>query len=277
MWLVLSMLISMLSHLFRAWRWQLLIQAAGSQVRVFDAFAAVLVGYMANAAVPRMGEISRCTVLTTKTKTAFPVLAGTVVTERALDVLTLLSLIMLAFILQYQRLIAYFQQFQFSPWFMVGIIVFGLLLLYFFMKFRQKWLSIPFLNKVYTFVLEVLSSAMSVFRLKNVGLFSVLTVLIWLSYTLSTFLATYIFASTASIGLELSFILMVMGGIGMTLPVPGGLGPFHNAIIWTLVAFGYAKSDGEALALIIHTPQLIMLVITGAMGYFYLLSTSKMK
>lgn len=275
LWLVLSMFVSMLSHLFRAWRWQLLIQAAGSQVKVIDAFAAVLVGYMANAAVPRMGEISRCTVLTTKTKTSFPVLAGTVVTERALDVLTLLSLIILAFFLQYQRLITYFQQFHFSPWLIAGIITFGLLLLFIFIKFRKKFLAFPLINKVYTFVSEVLTSAMSIFKLKNVGLFSILTMLIWLSYTLSTFLATYIFASTTSIGFELSFILMVMGGIGMTLPVPGGLGPFHNAIIWTLVAFGYAKSDGEALALIIHTPQLIMLVVTGAISYFYLLSTSK--
>ncbi|GIV43724.1 MAG: hypothetical protein KatS3mg035_0847 [Bacteroidia bacterium] len=273
-WLLLSLFVSLLSHYVRAWRWTMLIEAAGKSIKIFDAFAAVLVGYMANAGAPRMGEVARCTVLTTKTQTPFATLAGTVFTERAIDVLTLASLILLGLFLEYQKLVHYFIQFlpKFSTYsllFFVITTVIGFIIVW---KTQNYWKKIPILQKVWDFLGNILVSALSIKHLKSPFLFLLSTGLIWFFYVLSTYLGTLILPNTHSIGFSLAFILTIMGGIGMTIPAPGGLGPFHNAIIWTMVAFGYAKSDGEALALIIHTPQLILLVLTGAISYFYLLS-----
>lgn len=278
-WLLMSLLVSLVSHYFRAWRWRMLIEAAGKPIKTLDAFAAVLVGYMANAGAPRMGEVARCTVLTTKTQAPFATLAGTVFTERAIDVLTLGSLILLAFVLEYQKLIDYFIQYlpSFSVFYFTLFILLGLVVLVFIWKTQNYWKQIPFLNKILGFLSTILLSAMSIKNLKSPILFLLSTGLIWFCYVFSTYLGTFILPNTHSIGFQLAFILTIMGGIGMTIPVPGGLGPFHNAIIWTMIAFGYAKSDGEAFALIIHTPQLILLIITGAISYFYLLSQSNLE
>ncbi len=277
-WLVSSLIVSLCSHYIRAWRWKMLIEAAGKEIKIFDAFAAVLVGYMANAVAPRMGEVARCTVLTTKTQASFATLAGTVFTERAVDVLTLFVLILLAFLLEYQKLVHYFIQYlpNFS-WFYLLIFCFlGLITLIILWKTQHHWKKINFLNKIYEFASTTFTAALSIRNLKSPILFLVCTALIWFFYVLSTYLGTLILPSTVSMGFQLAFIVTIMGGIGMTIPVPGGLGPFHNAVIWTLVAFGYPKSDGEALALVIHTPQLVLLVLTGALSYFYLLSQSKL-
>lgn len=278
-WLLASLIVSLLSHYVRAWRWNMLIHAAGKSVKTSDAFAAVLVGYMANAGAPRMGEVARCTVLTTKTQAPFATLAGTVFTERAIDVITLGLLIVLAFMLEYQKLADYFVQYtpNFSWITLVIFFIMGIIVLLLSWKTQNYWRKISMLNKIYEFVITLLESAWSIKKLKTPGWFLVSTFLIWFFYVLSTYLGTLILPNTYSVGFQLAFILTVMGGIGMTIPVPGGLGPFHNAIIWTMIAFGYAKSDGEALALIIHTPQLILLVITGAISYFYLLSQSKLE
>lgn len=277
-WLIASLLVSLFSHYVRAWRWKMLIEAAGKPIQTIDAFAAVLVGYMANAGAPRMGEVARCTVLTTKTQAPFATLAGTVFTERAIDVLSLGSLILVAFVLEYQKLIEYFHQYlpNFPIIFLMFLFLLVMMSIVIIWKTQKYWKKIALLNKIYEFVITILTSALSIRNLKSPGLFLFSTVLIWFFYVLSTYLGTLILPNTSSVGFTLAFILTMMGGIGMTIPVPGGLGPFHNAVIWTMIAFGYPKSDGEALALIIHTPQLIMLIITGAMAYFYLLSQSKL-
>ncbi len=278
-WLLMSLLVSLSSHYVRAWRWKMLIEAAGKPIKTFDAFAAVLVGYMANAGAPRMGEVARCTVLTTKTQAPFATLAGTVFTERAIDVLSLGLLIILAFVLEYQKLVGYFVQYMpsFSFFYFLIFVLLGLAGWVLVWKTQNSWRKISILNKILEFVSTILTSAMSIKNLKSPFLFLLSTGLIWFFYVLSTYFGTLILPNTQSIGFQLAFIITIMGGIGMTIPVPGGLGPFHNAVIWTMVAFGYAKSDGEALALIIHTPQLIILIITGAIGYFYLLSQSKLE
>lgn len=279
-WLILSLLVSFLSHYVRAWRWKMLIEAAGKNVKTVEAFAAVLVGYMANAGAPRMGEVARCTVLTTKTKAPFATLAGTVFTERAVDVLSLGILILLAFFLEYQKLINYFLEYSPKNLSFKTLLIFLLIFLFFIFliwKTQKQWKKISIINKIYEFISTILVSAISIRYLKSPFLFLISTVLIWFFYVLSTYIGSFILPNTSSIGFSLAFIITIMGGIGMTIPVPGGLGPFHNAVIWTMVAFGYLKSDGEAFALVIHTPQLIMLVITGAISYFYLLSKSKLE
>ena len=279
LWLILSLIVSLGSHYVRAWRWKMLIEAAGKNIKTIDAFAAVLVGYMANAGAPRMGEVARCTVLTAKTQTPFTTLAGTVFTERAIDVLTLGLLIVLAFSLEYQKLINYFIQYtpKFSWSFLLIIFAFFLTSLLIVWKTKKYWQKIGLVNKIFEFLNSILVSAWSIKHLKSPMLFILSTVLIWFFYVLTTYLASLILPNTTAMGFSMAFIITIMGGIGMTIPVPGGLGPFHNAVIWTMVAFGFLKSDGEAFALVLHTPQLILLILTGAISYFYLLSQSKLE
>ena len=59
-WVVLSLFIGLLSHIIRAYRWNLLIRPLGYKPGLLNSYFAVTIGYLANFAFPRLGEVTRC-------------------------------------------------------------------------------------------------------------------------------------------------------------------------------------------------------------------------
>src|SRR6476659_308396 len=59
-WLLLSTLFSFIALYSRGYRWKLLIEPLGYSPRVSNTTYAVMVGYLANLAFPRLGEVTRC-------------------------------------------------------------------------------------------------------------------------------------------------------------------------------------------------------------------------
>jgi len=86
-WILLSAMCGLLSHISRAMRWNYLIEPLGKKPGTLNTFLSVMVGYIMNLVLPRMGEVARCGVLSRYEKISFARLIGTVVTERIIDVL----------------------------------------------------------------------------------------------------------------------------------------------------------------------------------------------
>ena len=105
-WVFIAILISLLSHYLRAFRWNYLLKPLGHQVKPFNALGAVLVGYFANYGIPRMGEITRCTLVTKYDKVPFEIALGTVITERIVDTLLLLVIFVLTLFAQFSQCLA---------------------------------------------------------------------------------------------------------------------------------------------------------------------------
>ena len=103
-WLLGSMLVAVLSHVFRAYRWKYPLEALDIKINLANRFAAVMIGYIANLAFPRLGEVTRCAVLSRYQKQPFEKLFGTVIAERVVDAVILLLLIILAVVMQYSIL-----------------------------------------------------------------------------------------------------------------------------------------------------------------------------
>ena len=95
------------SHLSRAVRWKILMKPLGANPRLSNTFIAVLVGYLANLALPRLGEILKCTLLARYEKVPADKLIGTIVAERAFDLICLLLAILLAFLTQSDKISGY--------------------------------------------------------------------------------------------------------------------------------------------------------------------------
>ena len=89
-WIIFSVALLTSSHLVRAYRWNLLIEALNYHPPFKNTFFSMMVGYLANYAFPRIGEITRCAVLAKTEKIPADKLFGTVIIERAVDVITLL-------------------------------------------------------------------------------------------------------------------------------------------------------------------------------------------
>jgi uncharacterized protein (TIRG00374 family) len=81
----------LLSHYLRALRWKILMEPLGYKPGTFNTFAAVMIGYLVNAGVPRLGEVVKCTILSRYEKSACDKLVGTIVVERAVDLVCLMS------------------------------------------------------------------------------------------------------------------------------------------------------------------------------------------
>src|SRR4051812_43269029 len=104
-WVGVAMAISFLSHFIRAYRWNYLLQPVGYKTNLLNATCHVLIGYFANYGIPRMGEVSRCTLAAKYDKVPFEVAFGTVITERIIDFILFLVIFVLTLALQFTELI----------------------------------------------------------------------------------------------------------------------------------------------------------------------------
>ena len=88
------------SHISRALRWKILMGAMGYNPRFSNTFCAVMVGYLANFAFPRLGEVLKCTILGKYEKVPPDKLVGTILVERAVDMVSFLIIIIISLLTQ---------------------------------------------------------------------------------------------------------------------------------------------------------------------------------
>jgi uncharacterized protein (TIRG00374 family) len=286
-WVSISGLISIIAFVVRAHRWNLLIEPMGYFPSLKNTTYSVLVGYFANLALPRLGEVSRCGTLSKAESIPFNKLLGTVIVERIIDVISLFVCILLAAALEYKRLGNFFsekiftpldekfQQLIKSPLLLSAIILLLLILLIGFIYFlkRSKGVESPITKIVKGFV----EGLKSVATLKRPWLFIFQSAFIWVLYYLGMYVALFAFPFTSGLGAGAALFLLVAGGIGMSAPVQGGIGTYHLLVSQGLVLYGVAVENGLAFAFMLHGLQLILVIALGIASLFLLFSARKNK
>ena len=99
-WIVLAILTMLLSHVVRALRWNQLLDTLDVKTKTHTTFYAVMIGYFVNNAVPRLGEITRCGVLSRHHKVPLNSVIGTVIAERAFDMFTMFLILLITILSQ---------------------------------------------------------------------------------------------------------------------------------------------------------------------------------
>lgn len=271
-WLLIMAAIAMASHAVRAERWRMLMVPAGRQTKFSHSFLSLMVGYLVNLVVPRGGEVSRCYNLYKLDKTPVELSFGTVIVERLVDVVCLLVLIGFAFIVESQKLFAFVDTLPIST---AGqrtrFITIGLILVAFILSFVLiRWIirRTPklrdFLTKKWNGFREGL---LSVFRLKNKGLFIFYSLLIWFLYFLMSYAVIQAFPETNHLGFAAVMSLFAIGSIAMAVPLPGGAGSYHVLVPQGLVfLYGIPKADAVAFTFIFHGWQTAIMILVGAIS-----------
>lgn len=288
-WVTLSGLVSIIAFVVRAHRWNLLIEPMGYSPSLKNTTYSVLVGYLANFFIPRLGEVSRCGALSKAESIPFNKLLGTVIVERIIDVLSLLICIILAAMLEHKRLGNFFTENIFDPaissfrklgnsTFLLSVIIILLLVLivgifYFAKKNRQKGSN----SNISKLVRGFFDGLRSVANLKRPGLFILQSAFIWGLYYLGVYLALFAFPFTSSLGAGAALFLLVAGGIGMSAPVQGGIGAYHLFVSQGLVLYGVLKENGLAFATMLHGLQFLLVMVLGLISFFLLFSARKNK
>ncbi len=268
-YLIFSMIFGYAAYVFRGLRWLLLLKTMNYKTSANLATQAIASGYLANAIFPRAGEIVRCTSLYKVTGIPVNKLFGTILLERAVDLVLLVLCITLSFVLKFSELSNFFtsisnetepNEASNTPILILAAVVVIVGALYF---FRNALKNSKLYLKVVALWEGVKEGFKTAFYMKEKSLFILYSLLIWLMYLLMTYICFFSVPETSNLSLVDGLYIMVIGGLGMIVPVQGGLGPYHAAVTLGIASIGLAESTGITLAVLIHTAQSIMIIITG--------------
>jgi len=270
-WLMLMLGFAIMSHIIRAIRWKMLLSSTGNQVKLSNSFLSLMVGYLVNLVIPRGGEVSRCYNLYKLNKVPVDVSFGTVVVERVVDLICLALLIILAFVLESKKLFAFVETLpiqlsgssKIKTILYLGVVGLVSLVLLYILLSRNKKIKAT-LSKIWQ---GVKTGLLSVFRLKQKGLFIFYSLFIWFLYFFMSFCVIKAFPATEHLGFSAVISLFGIGSIAMAAPLPGGTGSYHVLVPQGL-SFLYAiqLKDAVALTFIFHGWQTFIMIIAGSVS-----------
>lgn len=261
-------LLGLLSHVLRAWRWNLMLQESGKGPGTLACFLAVMTGYLFNYGIPRSGELARCGILKRTDDVPIEKSLGTVIAERLVDLLTLGLIVFLAFVLQFDALLKIWQELSASGdrqggnlWIAISILgMVGIAGFYLMIKNPFQW---SFLHTIQQKFKGFVSGLLSIQKMKNPLLFIILSLGIWALYLLMMYFSFYNLKATSHLGIAEALTVLAVGTFGMVIPAPGGMGSFHYFTTQALLLYHIPEQDGLAYATVVHGAQMIMFLTLG--------------
>lgn len=277
-WVGFSVILGFISHLSRSWRWRYMLESMGYKIKFWNGYHAVMIGYIVNLIFPRAGEASRAGILSKTENVPFEKGFGSIIAERAIDVVMLGIITGIALLLQWNML----DEFQTKiSGFTSGesgcgnAFIFGLLgkiVLYLIVaavtggvimaiaskKFRKKFID---------FIKGIWEGGMSIFRMKKKLLFIGHTFIIWILYVAMFIVCFFAIDSTATLGINAWLAGFIAGTVGLVM-VQGGIGVYPAFVGLIVTTYLNPQAPGilpDALALgwIMWSSQTIMMIILG--------------
>jgi uncharacterized membrane protein YbhN (UPF0104 family) len=249
-----------------------LMKPMGYSPRLVNTFFAVMVGYLANLAVPRLGEVLKCTILGKYEKVPADKLVGTILVERAVDVVSLLIVFIIAIVSQATIIGAYAKttiRNNFLSGNSEGIFIKLILLttvlvaLFFLLKFIfRKYSDIGIVKKINMLFRGVGAGLSSIKNLENKTAFIFHSVFIWSCYAAGTYLGFFVIPETSGLPIAAAFPVLAFASIGMII-TPGGIGSYQWFIMGVMVLYGIDEGHGYANGLLQWVAQFFIILVVG--------------
>ncbi len=274
-WMVLPVFcILSASHIIRALRWKLLMEPMGYKPSLPNTFFAVMIGYLANFAFPRLGEVLKCTILAKYEKVPAEKNVGTIVAERAFDVVCLLLVFLIALILQYDIVIAAYHKMQLKMQemslqqnqsgsqaitYIKFAFLFVLIVFVAWVIVTKKWKA--FIAKIKQIIKGIVEGLTSAWQLKQKKLFLVYSVLIWVLYITGTWIGLYA-TQGSELGFQAAISCLAFASIGM-IATPGGIGSYAILLALVLELYNVPYSIGLANGTLQWFAQFAIVLVVG--------------
>lgn len=280
-WIILSVIVSGLSHYFRAARWKILLEPLGYRPGTSNAFFSVMAGYLANLAVPRLGEVTRCGVFNRYEKVPFVQGFGTVIAERAIDVICLLLLFFTTLGIEFKKISGIANDLIFSrisekahtlmqkPVLLLMIAAVLLIVAALFFYFRKK-IAALMSEKIRGFVGGLWEGLLSVKKVNRPVLFIVYTAGIWLMYILQVYVCFFAFSELSHLSFIVAIVITVFGSVAIIV-VPGGTGMYQIIVVQILTTVYFISSPAAfAFAWAVWTSQIFLILFAGLLSLILL-------
>ena len=293
-WMLLSFPFGILAQMFRGWRWKQTLEPVAEReereekseergVRSSVCLNAIFLSYAVSLIIPRIGEVTRCGVLKRYDGISFSKALGTVVTERAVDTLIVMSYSGLILLFAMSTFGTFFQRtgtsldhilshFSLTGWLVTAVCAIAVLIL---LHLLLKNFSIY--NKVKMTLSGIWEGVRSLRGVKNLPLYLFFSVGIWVMYFLHYYLTFFCFDFTAHLGIGCALVSFVVANFAVIVPTPNGAGPWHFAIKTMLILYGVADEQALWFVLIVHTVQTMLVVALGIYAWAALSYTKRIQ
>ena len=281
-WFLPVIVVSVMSHIFRALRWRLQLKAIGVDAPVSALVNSIFGTYFVNLLFPRLGEVWRTGYIANRQKASFTQVLGSMVGDRLSDTATVLVITVFTFFLAQDAFVKFFDSrggdgggsIFASPlfWTLVALAVVGVALLVWIFKSESR-------NKVVAKLRLMLRNLWDGFaaigKMEGKWQFLIYTILIWGCYFLQLYIASFAFECTKHLGVVAILVLFVLSSIGMAVPSNGGLGPWQFAIIFGLTLYGVGAfppstpydPQASAFAWLVWGVQTCLLIVLGVYAF----------
>ncbi|WP_341836326.1 lysylphosphatidylglycerol synthase transmembrane domain-containing protein [Chitinophaga pollutisoli] len=272
-WLLIpAMILGFASHWVRALRWRLLFAPLGYAPKKVNTFFAVMIGYLLNLAVPRLGEVARCGVLSRYEKIPVDRLVGTMIAERAIDLLCLIILLTVTVLVQVDVVGAFVNAYIWVPlsgkftgvtlatWGIIALggMLFVVLIAWLLRRFKHTKAGISFHN----LLRGIVEGILSVGKLRGKGWFLFYTMLMWFLYFSQVYIAFWCLEETIGLGVKAALSILAFGSIGM-IATQGGIGAYQYIVQQILILYGISATIGFAFGWIIWLAQTALMLVLG--------------
>ncbi len=276
-WIIFPVLLILgFSHFLRALRWRLIMEPLGYKPSIMNTFLAVLIGYLANLAVPRLGEVLKCTLLSKYEKVPAEKIVGTIVAERAFDVLSLGIVFILALTLQFSVIASGWHQLRMQSahnpaaqnnhyflYIAISFIVTAVILLFIFKNKLQKTIA-----SIKHILLGIWEGVISATKLKQHNLFFLYSFGIWFMYLLATYIGLMGTVGTTS-SFATAISCLAYASIGMII-TPGGIGAYAYLMAKVLELNGVEYTLGLANGTVQWFAQFLIIIVLGGISLIVL-------
>jgi glycosyltransferase 2 family protein len=279
-WLIIPVFgILFLSHYVRALRWKLLIEPLGYKPSTTNTVFAVFIGYLANLAVPRLGEVLKCTILARYEKVPADKLIGTIILERVIDAITLLAIFGITIAIQpaiYSQLIdtifhskkepAVETEKTISSTLILGILA-GLAVIAVIIWMIKKKKSVGDLIVLFKKIGQSVWQGLSaVQHLKKRWKFIFLTLTMWTLYLAGGYIGFHALVQTEHYGIREAFTVLSAGSVGMII-TPGGIGAYAYLLQKTMHVYGLNEGVALAFGWILWLAQTTAILVGGLISF----------
>lgn len=286
-WILLAMGISVGSHVLRAVKWRLQLRSLGIDAPFMALCCSIFGCYALNLVLPRVGELWRCTYIARRENAPFTKVFGSLVSDRLTDSLTVLLLVVLAFIVAAPALHAFMQKYPLGEdllalfrnpffWIAVAVAIAIVVALLYFLR------GTSLVAKLRQWTAEIWQGFATLWRMRGKTAFILLTLAVWAVYFIQFYVAFFAFDftralcdSSTAFGLVPALVAFVLSAIGMAIPSNGGLGPWNIAVMFGLSIYGISDTQGTAFSMVVWTAQTVMLLLLGIFTMIYILAKRK--
>ncbi|KQC32267.1 integral membrane protein [Nonlabens sp. YIK11] len=267
--IALGMVLAMLSHLSRAWRWNYMLAALDKKPTYLNNIIAIGSGYAMNLIIPRSGEVTRAVIVNRTDDIPVDQGLGTIIAERVLDFIILLAITATAMLTASGEIVEFFKdgiEFAFAKANPIKITAYLIILVIIVVLGIYLLKKLQLFQKVKGFLAGIKDGFTTIWTMEKKWWYLAHTLFIWFMYLAMFYVCIFAIPDTDSMPISAVLCSFVAGSFAVAF-TNGGLGAYPYLISQVLLLFGYSAVVGTAFGWIVWLSQTLLVIVFGLLCF----------